>query len=179
LRQTIISEISDILGSDYLFAQFFAKFFGPIGFADTLCECGVAMAQSENPDTLHGSCLCGKVTYVLNGPGQFMYYCHCSQCRRASGSSFATNLLVAKDDFVVTSGENFLKRFESSPNEYRNFCSECGSPIYGDAKTREGVVSIRCGTLLEDPSIRPKAHYYSHSKAPWTEIQDDLRRVPE
>ncbi len=137
------------------------------------------MGQLDNSEMLEGSCLCGKITYVLNGPGKFMYYCHCSMCRKASGSSFATNLLVAGDDFVLTSGEEFLKRFESSPNEYRYFCSECGSPIYGEAQEREGVVSVRSGTLLKDPDIRPTAHYYANSKAPWTDIHDELRCVPE
>ena len=88
-------------------------------------------------------------------------------------------MLISADDFVVISGNDFIKGYESSRDEYRYFCLNCGSPIYGRAKVREGMVSIRCGTLDEDPQLRPSAHYFAESKAPWDEISDQLPRVPE
>lgn len=123
---------------------------------------------------IEGSCLCGKVRYELRGPPQSMYYCHCSMCRKATGSSFATNMLVRKGDLVITVGARLLKAFQSSPGENRYFCLECGSPIYSKARAREDVVSIRCGTLNSDPGIRPTEHIYTASKAPWLDIGDRL-----
>ena len=128
---------------------------------------------------LQGSCLCNKVRYKINGEPHSMYYCHCSMCRKSTGSAFATNMLISVDDFVLVSGKDSIKAYESSPDEYRYFCSDCGSPIYGQAKVRGGLVSIRCGSLNEDPGIRPSAHYYSKSKAPWDEINDQLPQVAE
>ena len=126
---------------------------------------------------IRGSCLCGQVKYEIRGQAQFMYYCHCSMCRKASGSSFATNMMIAAEDLVLTSGDAYIKGYESSPNEFRYFCSECGSPIYGQSSAREGLLSIRCGSLNEDPGTRPQAHFHSKSKAPWFEITDQLRHV--
>ena len=100
-------------------------------------------------------------------------------CRKATGSSFATNMIVRAEDFVVVSGRALVKAFESSPDEYRHFCSECGSPIYGAALTRKGVVSVRCGALDTDPPIRPSVHVYVASKAPWFDICDQLPQVPQ
>jgi hypothetical protein len=128
---------------------------------------------------LQGSCLCGKVTYEVHGAPKAMYYCHCSMCRKATGSSFATNMLVREEDFVITSGQALVKPFQSSPGEHRHFCSECGSPLYSKAQARKGVVSVRCGTLNGDPVVRPSAHVHTASKAPWFEIQDHLRQFPE
>jgi hypothetical protein len=108
-----------------------------------------------------------------------MYYCHCGMCRKATGSSFATNMLVREADFVVTSGQDLIKAFQSSLGEYRHFCSECGSPIYGAASKRPGNVSVRCGALDDDPIARPAAHVYTKHKAPWFEIRDQLRQYPE
>lgn len=122
----------------------------------------------------HGSCLCGKITYEVRGAPQAMYYCHCSMCRKASGSSFATNMLIEKRYFSVSSGAELLKGFRSSPGEKRFFCSECGSPIYSEAKAQLGAVSVRCGTLDETPNMRPSEHIYVGSKAPWFEICDDV-----
>jgi len=128
---------------------------------------------------LRGSCLCGKVTYELRGPLNLMYYCHCGMCRKATGSSFATNALARADDFVIVAGRSFVKSYESSPNEYRYFCSECGSPIYGEAAVRPGIVAIRCGTLDGDPKVRPSSHIYTASKSPWFAITGQLPQFPE
>jgi hypothetical protein len=128
---------------------------------------------------IRGSCLCGKISYEIRGSPRVMYYCHCSMCRKATGSSFATNMLVREADFVVTSGQALIKAFQSSPGEYRHFCSECGSPIYGVAQSRPGKVAVRCGALDGDPGIRPTLHVYTAHKAPWFEIRDEFRQYPE
>jgi hypothetical protein len=97
-------------------------------------------------------------------------------CRKASGSSFATNMLVRESDFVLRSGQDLVKSYRSSPGENRYFCSGCGSPIYSKAAARKGVVSVRCGTLADDPLARPAEHIYVASKAPWFEILDHVRQ---
>jgi len=123
---------------------------------------------------IRGSCLCGEVRYEVRGSPSEMYYCHCSMCRKATGSSFATNMLVDKRDFVVTDGQELIKAYRSSVGEHRLFCSECGSPVYSEALARPGQVSVRCGLLDDDPVIRPSLHIHVQSKAPWSEIHDSL-----
>ena len=123
---------------------------------------------------LQGSCLCGKVRYEIRGSPEVMYYCHCGMCRKASGSSFATNMLVHDVDFVITAGQALIKGFQSSAGERRHFCSRCGSPIYSKAQERRDKVSLRCGTLDNDPIVRPTEHTYTGSKAPWFAIGDGL-----
>jgi hypothetical protein len=107
-----------------------------------------------------------------------MYHCHCGQCRKANGSSLATNLIVSADDFVVVSGRESLAAFESSPRKNRYFCSRCGSPIYSQAERTRPIVSVRCGTLDSDPGLRPSVHAFAASKAPWYEICDPVPQIP-
>ena len=128
---------------------------------------------------LRGSCLCGAVRYEIHGSPEAMYYCHCGMCRKASGSSFATNILVRDTDFVVTAGHALIKAFRSSAGEQRHFCSECGSPVYSKAQERRDKISVRCGTLDQDPVVRPTEHIYTGSKAAWLEICDGLPQFTE
>ncbi len=128
---------------------------------------------------LTGSCLCGKVRYEVKGQPQAVYYCHCGMCRKATGSSFATNMLVRAEDFVLIAGREAMKPYRSSPDEFRHFCSECGSPIYSEAEHRQGILSIRCGLLDDDPNIRPSYHLYVDYKAPSYSIADQLPQFPE
>ena len=127
---------------------------------------------------LRGSCLCGTVAYEIRAAPLIMYYCHCGTCRKATGSSFATNIAVSTKDFAIVSGREALAAFESSPNKHRYFCSRCGSPIYSHGEATKDIVSVRCGTLDGDPGVRPGIHGYVASKAPWYEITDGLPQKP-
>lgn len=127
---------------------------------------------------LEGSCLCGAVRYAIRGTPRAMYHCHCRTCRKANGASFATNLIVAAEDFEVTAGRECLGAYESSPQKHRPFCSRCGSPIYSQAEATKQIVSVRSGALDGDPPLRPTLHTHVASKAPWTVIGDDLPQLP-
>lgn len=128
---------------------------------------------------MKGSCLCGEIRYELSGGILGINYCHCGQCRKASGSAFATTLAVATDKFVILQGANCLKAFESSPGKKRYFCANCGSPIYSQFEASRDTVYVRLGTLDEDPGIRPEVHIHVASKAPWYEINDDIPQLEE
>lgn len=127
---------------------------------------------------LRGSCLCGAVRYEIGGAPRLMYHCHCETCRKANGAARATNMLVATAEFTVVAGREQLTAYESSPGKRRWFCGRCASPLYSHADATADVLSVRCGTLDDDPGLRPAAHFFVASKAPWSEIADDLPQVP-
>lgn len=122
----------------------------------------------------NGSCLCGAVKYEIRGEIGTAIYCHCSRCRKANGTTFATNAGVAASDFYIVEGKSALKAFESSPGVHRFFCSNCGSPIISRRDSMPNVVRLRLGTLDTPLPAAPTAHYFVASKAKWYEIHDDL-----
>jgi len=128
---------------------------------------------------LRGACMCGRIRYEIRGRPRWMYQCHCGKCRAGTGTSFATNVIVDADKFRITSGLESLERFESSPRKFRHFCSGCGSPIYSHGEKTKQVVSVRCGTLEDDPGLRVAYHAFTASKAPWVEIRDDCPQFAE
>lgn len=121
-----------------------------------------------------GSCLCGSVRFEIKGPIQNIVYCHCSQCRKAQGSAFATNGIVKASDFNIVSGNDALKGFESTPGQTKYFCKHCGSPIMSKSASRPDQVRVRLGTIESDIIERPSAHIFVASKANWEEIAGDL-----
>ena len=123
---------------------------------------------------LQGSCLCGGVRYEIRGEVGPSLHCHCTQCRKASGASFTTNASVAADDFQFVEGESLVGQFESSPGQFRCFCTRCGSPLIKRIEAKPDEVRLRLGTLDADPGTRPAAHIFVGFKAPWTSITDDL-----
>src|SRR5512146_1352890 len=116
---------------------------------------------------LKGSCLCGAVRYELDGELGPITCCHCSMCRKAQGTAFATNAPVDAARFRLLSGEEVLRAYRSSPDKIRTFCSKCGSPIYSRHDARPGTLRLRIGTLDTPVSAGPTAHIFVASKAPW------------
>ena len=127
---------------------------------------------------LSGSCLCGAIRYEVEGDLGPIVCCHCSMCRKAQGSAFATNAPVEAARFRIVSGEDRLRRYASSPGKWRCFCSSCGSPIISQ-RDGSAVIRLRIGTLDSRLAARPTAHIHVASKAEWFDILDDLPRHPE
>lgn len=129
------------------------------------------MTDVEIPIT--GGCLCGQVRFSLKGPIEVINYCHCSRCRRRSGSAFATIVHARFSDFEITSGEDYIATFQPEGWGRKRFCSACGSPLPG-WNEEDDEVGIPAGLFDQDPGRRPSLHIMVGSKACWYEIADDL-----
>ncbi|SEO65683.1 GFA family protein [Aquisalimonas asiatica] len=124
--------------------------------------------------SLSGSCLCGGVQYEVNGDLSDVYNCHCSMCRKLHASAFRTCAKVRAEDWRTVRGQELLKSYESSPGEFKVFCSTCGSSIHTKFGAKPEVYALPLGTLDTDPGVRAARHVFVGSKAPWFEITDDL-----
>lgn len=121
-----------------------------------------------------GGCLCGAVQFEIHGGIRNIVHCHCSQCRKAQGSAFATNGIVERQDFVFVSGEELLTGYEATPGQTKYFCNRCGSPILSCSVERPTQVRVRLGTIDTPIHERPEAHIFVTSKANWEELGADL-----
>ena len=128
----------------------------------------------KEDSVLKGSCLCGGIRYEIDGVLESITNCHCTQCRKASGASFAISAPVPANLFRIVAGSELLKGWESSPGVWRCFCGRCGSPIVKRYDGRPEIVRLRPGTLDTDPGVKPSKHIFVGSKAPWVDITDGL-----
>lgn len=122
----------------------------------------------------YGSCLCGKVTFSISGVIKNIVHCHCSLCRKAQGSAFATNANVDAGHFNFESGEDNLTSYQSTPKQTKYFCKTCGSPIISKNTEAPDKIRIRLGTIETDISERPGAHIFVSSKANWETICGEI-----
>jgi hypothetical protein len=126
-------------------------------------------------NTLNGSCLCGTVRYAVDDCFEYAMHCHCSQCRRATGSAFKTFAGIPFEHLKIIGGvgHTFVYGDPAASHDVR--CAACGSLLY--SRVRDGAyVHVTMGTLIDTPSIRPSMHIFVGSKADWHEITDDLPR---
>ena len=115
-----------------------------------------------------GRCLCNRVAYVIKGHLGIFQYCHCSRCRKFTGSAFAANLLVSPEDFQWLRGEEHVSRYEVEEAKHfaTSFCQHCGSSLPWLGKSGKAVV-VPAGSLDGDPEIRPFQNIFWDSRAVW------------
>ncbi|MGH7290416.1 MAG: GFA family protein [Myxococcota bacterium] len=122
-----------------------------------------------------GSCLCGGVTYVVEGKPLRAMNCHCWRCRAARSAAHASNLFTNADGVRFTRGADLLASYKLPDARYfmQVFCHTCGSPAPRVDRDRDLAV-VPMGGLDDDAGLRPQAHIFVGSKAPWFEIADAL-----
>jgi len=96
-----------------------------------------------------GGCACGAVRYELTEEPIFQLICHCTDCRKASGSAFAEVLIVAADRLSMLGNEPkvYSVKAESGRTMNRGFCEKCGSPIMIRRAETPQLAFIQAGSL--------------------------------
>jgi hypothetical protein len=130
-------------------------------------------------EPLTGSCLCGGVRFELTAPFRRANHCHCSRCRKHSGSFGLTQGRAPRAGFRLLDGEELIRVYRPEGGTTKAFCSVCGSSLFGGTWPDGPEVSVRLGSLDGDPGIRPQYHSHTASAASWDEIPEDgLPRHP-
>jgi len=137
----------------------------------------VTSSEKASGRTFVGKCQCDTVHYAVADEFVYAANCHCSSCRRATGSAFKPFAGIERDKLEITRGGDSLKIFgDENGNDTR--CRMCGSFLY--SVVLDGAfVHVAMGSLINDPTIRPTKHIFVGSKAPWFTITDDLPQYEE
>jgi len=124
-----------------------------------------------------GECLCGKVTYRIEGKLRDARSCHCSRCRKAFSSAASAYAIVEPTEFKWLTGKNLLSSYVAKPGFGLQFCKVCGSTLCG---TFNGSVhGVTLGCVNGDPEIEIGMHIYVGSKATWEIIPDGVPQFHE
>ena len=130
-------------------------------------------SENSNARMLAGECLCHAVRYAVADAFEYALNCHCSNCRRTTGSAFKPFAGIARERLSLVSGHDNVMIHGDANASHDVHCARCGSLLY--SIVRNGAYAhVTMGTLLDDPSIRPSAHIFVGSRAPWFSITDDL-----
>lgn len=121
-----------------------------------------------------GSCLCGDVTYQLEGELRPSVACHCTQCRKTSGHYWSATQ-VPTENFTVTNDKG-LKWFRSSETARRGFCTGCGASLFWQLDG-EGTTSVATGTLDGATGLQTDKHIFVKDKGDYYEIEDGVDQI--
>lgn len=121
-----------------------------------------------------GSCLCGTVKSRIKSTFQSFVFCHCSRCRKTSGSAHASNLFASKWDLEWISGKSDITSFKLPESRFQtSFCKKCGSPVPVEADL---WAMVPAGFLDSKIETNPTGHIHMGSRANW---EDHISEAPK
>nr|WP_269845003.1 GFA family protein [Tichowtungia aerotolerans] len=98
-----------------------------------------------------------------------MANCHCKSCKKTSGSMFSAIVGVSEPTFALKGNTltSYVSRGDSGKPIHRNFCSNCGTPIFSKAENSPGILYLRAGTIDNEFDFSPKANIYWRDHKDW------------
>ena len=126
--------------------------------------------------TSSGSCLCGDVTYEVEGGLRPVVNCHCTQCRKTTGHFLAAT--SARHDHFTLINDKGLKWYRSSDKARRAFCGTCGSTLFWQVDDAD-YIAIAAGTLDGDTGLKTKGHIFCADAGDYYEISGGDFQKPD
>lgn len=118
---------------------------------------------------MQGQCLCGCVEFEISGDIPRLYQCHCSLCRKVSGSSANAAMIVGNEQFEWLRGAELVREFATETGFKSHFCAHCGSPLPNPTRD-DSAYWIPVGLLENNEDIELATHLYIASRAHWDTI---------
>ncbi|MCB9536031.1 MAG: GFA family protein [Myxococcales bacterium] len=124
------------------------------------------MQRTDEP-VHQGGCLCGAVRFEVTGPFDAFMLCHCSRCRRDTGSVHAANLFSGSATLRWASGGRLVRSFRLAGTRHeRAFCGQCGAAV-PSVQMEGALLVVPAGSLDETDRLPPPTHIFCADAAAW------------
>lgn len=125
-----------------------------------------------------GSCQCDAVRFEIVGNFDGFMLCHCSRCRKDTGSAHAANLFASSAQITWRCGQDKVRQYQVPGTRHaKAFCSGCGSAL--PSLQMDGtVLVVPAGSLDSEIAIRPSAHICCDARATWDDGLEMLPKLP-
>lgn len=122
-----------------------------------------------------GGCLCGQVRYEVSGEPLAVVVCHCKNCQKQSGSTFSINIIGQSEQIEIQGKlSTYADANDSGDPVNRNFCENCGSPIFSEILSQGNLIALKVGTLDDTSDIEPQTQFWCISKQNWLSLDTKM-----
>jgi hypothetical protein len=130
--------------------------------------------------TRTAQCACGSASISVNGEPRLHVVCHCTNCKRRTGSAFGVSAYFLRSDLTGTSGEMSVYAFHHTAENHdqeRHFCSKCGTTLFWSSSNRPHLIGIAAGCFSDDSFGVPTISATSSKKLPWVALPGSCKVV--
>ena len=124
------------------------------------------------------SCCCGKCFIEVEGEPSLNGICHCSNCKRRTGSAFGWSAYFADSQVRQKSGDLRLHEIHSAQHQQRWFCADCGTTLFWKASALPEHTGIAGGCFTETPLLEPTLSASNDGKCAWLTLPETWQISP-
>lgn len=125
---------------------------------------------------MKGECLCGEVAFTIEGELPHLYQCHCSLCRKATGTAANAATFVPGEQFQWRSGQENVRSYQRESGYRSDFCATCGSPVPNQLRGSDWMW-VPAGLLEGETDARVAVHLHVASAATWEQETNHCQRI--
>ena len=119
---------------------------------------------------MKGTCLCGTCSFEIPDEPGPVGKCHCSKCRKVSGTGSNAVFWLKPEELQWLTGEDQTMTY-SMPDGWGTVrCATCGSPL---PALVDGTWIVPAGLMDEDPGVGVRGHIWVENNPSWEVIGDD------
>ena len=125
-------------------------------------------------------CACGDTAITVTGDPAFSGVCHCTNCKRRTGSAFGISTYYHRSSVLRTTGAPTVYAFDhptQDQHQERHFCPRCGTTLFWTVSTLPDLIGGAGGCFGEELPAEPSASYSHAKKAPWVTLPENWRIV--
>ena len=117
------------------------------------------------------TCQCGQLAVECTGDPVRVSVCHCLDCQRRSGSSFAAQARFPSDRVTIKGEARHWTRFGDEGGQGdMNICPTCGSNDFYRMPAEPNLVAVAIGAFADPTFPQPDYSVYENRKHAWVDI---------
>ena len=127
-------------------------------------------------------CACGSASIAVSGEPRMHVVCHCTNCKRRTGSAFGVSAYFLRSSVTEIKGEMLVYAFHHAEGNYdqeRHFCSRCGTTLFWYSSSRPHLIGIAAGCFSDESFGVPTISGNSSKKLPWVELPTSCRLLEQ
>lgn len=123
-----------------------------------------------------GGCRCKKIRYECAAEPLAVTLCYCRDCQQFAGGACGNFAIMPVQSVrVFGSVKGYSVQAESHRTITRDFCPECGSPLFAATQNLHAVTVAS----FDDPSpFKPTLAIWLDSAPPWALIPPNIPQFP-
>jgi hypothetical protein len=120
----------------------------------------------------NGSCLCGAITFKIDGELPAPTACHCTQCRKHTGHYEAGSDIPRSA--ISIQGNDQITWYRTE-NVRRGFCAICGSSLFFDADDANWI-GVSMGAFDTPTNTKLRMHVFVKNKGDYYDLNDGVQQ---
>jgi hypothetical protein len=119
------------------------------------------------------TCACGQTAITVNALPTMHGVCHCTNCKRRTGSAFGISAYFDKTAVTAFTGQTKVYAFHHAAQNHdqaRHFCPDCGTTLFWYLTALPEKIGIAGGCFADEALPEPTYSVTDGKREAWVSL---------